>query len=42
MPRRFWILLVLLALPRGGLAIELPVVAESLPNGFRVLLHEDH
>jgi len=24
--RRFWILLVLLVLPRGGLAIELPVV----------------
>ena len=42
MPRRFWILLVLLVLPRGGLAIDLPVVAESLPNGLRVLLHEDH
>ena len=40
--RRCWILLVLLALPRGGRAIELPVVAETLPNGLRVLLHEDH
>ncbi|HUE30412.1 MAG TPA: pitrilysin family protein, partial [Verrucomicrobiae bacterium] len=42
MPRRLWILILLLALPRGGLAIELPVVAESLPNGLRILLHEDH
>ena len=41
-PRRLWILILLLALPRGGLAIELPVVAESLPNGLRILLHEDH
>ena len=42
MPRRFWILLLLLALPRDGLAIELSVAAESLPNGLRILLHEDH
>ena len=42
MPRRSWILLALLVLPRGARAIELPVVAETLPNGLRVLLHEDH
>jgi len=41
-PRRSWILLALLVLPRGARAIELPVVAETLPNGLRVLLHEDH
>src|SRR5712692_1915863 len=41
-PRCSWILLALLALPRGVLAIELAVVAETLPNGLRVLLHEDH
>jgi zinc protease len=39
---RSWILVMLLALPPGARAIELPVVAETLPNGLRVLLHEDH
>src|SRR5690348_16092706 len=41
-PRPSWILLALLGFSRGVLAIELPVVAETLPNGLRVLLHEDH
>ncbi len=41
-PRLPWILLALLTFSRGVLAIELPVVAETLPNGLRVLLHEDH
>ncbi len=31
-----------LMVPRAGAAVELPVVARTLPNGLRVLLHEDH
>jgi zinc protease len=41
--RRFVLLLVaLLAVPRAVAALEVPVVDETLPNGLRVLLHEDH
>jgi predicted Zn-dependent peptidase len=41
--RRLSILCVaLVALPGSLCAIELPVVAHTLPNGLRVLLHEDH
>jgi zinc protease len=36
------LLAVLLALPRAAAAIELAVTAHTLPNGLRVLLHEDH
>ena len=43
MPRSLLVLLAALALaPRGGAALELPVVEQTLPNGLRVLLHEDH
>ncbi|TMA36166.1 MAG: insulinase family protein [Deltaproteobacteria bacterium] len=43
MPRRLATLLAALAvLPRLALALELPVVARTLPNGLRVLVHEDH
>ncbi len=43
MPRRTLRLLVaLLAVPGAALALELPVVQDTLPNGLTVLLHEDH
>jgi hypothetical protein len=42
-PRSVLVLVAALALaPRGGAALELPVVEETLPNGLRVLVHEDH
>jgi len=42
-PRSLLVLVAALALaPRGGATLELPVVEETLPNGLRVLLHEDH
>ena len=31
----------LAVLPRLALALELPVVAHTLPNGLRVIVHED-
>ncbi|TMB05759.1 MAG: insulinase family protein [Deltaproteobacteria bacterium] len=36
------VLAALVVLPRLALALELPVVARTLPNGLRVLVHEDH
>jgi predicted Zn-dependent peptidase len=41
-PRRrlFW--LVLAFVPAAASAVELPVVARTLPNGLRVLVHPDH
>ena len=43
MRRRLAILLAALAaLPRLALALELPVVARTLGNGLRVIVHEDH
>jgi len=42
-PRRLVTLLAALAaFPRLALALELPVAARTLPNGLRVLVHEDH
>jgi zinc protease len=34
--------LLVAAAPRAAGALELPVTAHTLPNGLRVLLHEDH
>ena len=45
MPRRFLLpLLALLAAGSPGVAasVTLPVEAFTLPNGLRVLVHEDH
>ena len=43
MPRRLGILLAaLLGAPCAARALDLPVVEHALPNGLRVLLHEDH
>ena len=36
------VLAALVALPRLALGLELPVVARTLGNGLRVLVHEDH
>jgi len=43
-PRCLLVLLVaaLAPTPPAVLALELPVVARTLPNGLRVLVHEDH
>jgi zinc protease len=42
-PRSLLLLVAALALAaRAALAVELPVAEETLPNGMRVLLHEDH
>ena len=42
MPRRLFLVAALLAAARAALALELPVVEETLPNGLRVLLQPDH
>jgi zinc protease len=42
-PRRLLVALAALAVAaRGGGALELPVVETTLPNGLRILVHEDH
>ena len=42
MLRRVLLLLAALAAARPATAVELPVAAYSLPNGLRILMHEDH
>lgn len=42
MPRRLLALLALSALAPAANALTLPVVTRDLPNGLRILVHEDH